>query len=66
VKDAAGNQFATRIGNVFVIGKGTKSLVSLPRGKGIKRTVLEESQLTAQRREEDKQKAQEKKSKSKD
>jgi len=42
VKDAAGQQFATRVGNVFVIGKGTKSLVSLPRGKGIKRSILEE------------------------
>lgn len=45
VKDAAGQQFATRIQNVFVIGKGTKSLVSLPHRKGIKRSVLEESEL---------------------
>jgi len=44
VKDAIGQQFATRIGNVFTIGKGTKSLVSLPRRKGIKRSVLHESQ----------------------
>lgn len=38
VKDAEGNTFATRAGNVFVIGKGDDSknaLVSLPRGKGI-------------------------------
>jgi small subunit ribosomal protein S4e len=42
IKDAAGQQFATRIGNVFVIGKGTKSLVSLPKHKGIKRTALDE------------------------
>jgi small subunit ribosomal protein S4e len=42
IKDAVGNQFATRIGNVFVIGKGGKSLVSLPRGKGVKKTILEE------------------------
>jgi len=45
VKDAAGQSFATRLQNVFVIGKGTKSLVSLPRKKGIKRSVLEESEL---------------------
>jgi len=45
VKDAAGNAFATRLSNVFVIGKGTKSLVSLPRSKGIKRTILEEAEL---------------------
>jgi len=42
VKDAAGHQFATRIANVFVIGKGTKSWVSLPRGKGIKKSIMDE------------------------
>jgi len=46
VKDAAGQAFATRISNVFVIGKGTKSLVSLPQKKGIKRTPLEELELS--------------------
>jgi len=45
VKDALGQQFATRISNVFVIGKGTKSMVSLPNKKGIKRSVLEEAEL---------------------
>jgi len=44
VKDAIGSVFATRLSNVFVIGKGTKPLVSLPRRKGIKRSVLEDSQ----------------------
>jgi len=47
IKDAAGNSFATRLGNVFVIGKSdgktTKALVSLPKGKGIKKTILEEA-----------------------
>jgi len=42
IRDAAGQQFATRITNVFVIGKGTKSFVSLPSRKGIKKSVLEE------------------------
>jgi len=42
IKDAAGQQFATRLGNVFIIGKGTKSLVSLPSGKGIRKSILEE------------------------
>lgn len=42
VKDAQGNTFATRMTNVFVVGKGTKSYVSLPRGKGIRLTVAEE------------------------
>jgi len=42
VKDAAGNSFATRIGNVFIIGKGNKPYVSLPRGKGVKLTIADE------------------------
>jgi len=49
VKDAAGQHFATRVGNVFVIGKGVKSLVSLPRNKGIKRTPLEVAELIAKK-----------------
>jgi len=54
VKDAAGSSFATRVTNVFVIGKGTKSLVTLPRGKGIKRTILEDSQVAASKKDETK------------
>uniref|UniRef100_A0A7S3E349 40S ribosomal protein S4 n=1 Tax=Chloropicon laureae TaxID=464258 RepID=A0A7S3E349_9CHLO len=42
IKDAAGNTFATRIQNVFVIGKGNKPLVSLAKGKGIRLTILQE------------------------
>ena len=42
VEDAQGHQFATRLGNVFTIGKGTKPWVSLPKGKGIKLTIIEE------------------------
>ena len=44
VKDSEGNTFATRKGNVFCIGKGSdakQALISLPRGKGIKRTIFE-------------------------
>jgi len=47
VRDAAGNDFATRIGNVFVIGKAegktTKAWVSLPKDKGVKKSILEEA-----------------------
>jgi len=47
VKDAAGHSFATRLSNVFVIGKlegkTPRSLVSLPKGRGIKKTILEEA-----------------------
>jgi len=51
VKDAAGQTFATRINNVFIIGKGTKSLISLPRGKGIKKTILEEAEAKRKKSE---------------
>jgi len=42
VKDALGHSFATRLNNVFIIGKGNKAWVSLPRGKGVKLTIAEE------------------------
>lgn len=42
VKDSAGHVFATRLGNVFVIGEGSTPLVSLPKRKGIKKSILEE------------------------
>lgn len=42
IKDAAGHSFATRVSNVFVIGKGDKPLISLPKGKGIRQSILEE------------------------
>jgi len=44
IKDAAGNEFATRADNVFVIGKGSKPLVSLPKGKGVRLTIVQEQQ----------------------
>ena len=43
IQDATGHEFATRLGNVFTIGKGTKPWVSLPKGKGIKLTIIEEA-----------------------
>lgn len=45
VKDAAGHVFATRLGNVFVIGVGTTPMISLPKRKGIKQSILEERAL---------------------
>ncbi|XP_071956787.1 small ribosomal subunit protein eS4-like isoform X2 [Antedon mediterranea] len=42
IKDNTGHTFATRLSNVFIIGKGTKSLVSLPKGKGIRMSIAEE------------------------
>ncbi|CDJ37662.1 Component of cytosolic 80S ribosome and 40S small subunit, related [Eimeria tenella] len=45
LRDSRGNEFATRISNVFVIGKGEKPMVSLPKDKGIRLTIFEDRQL---------------------
>ncbi|ONM02917.1 40S ribosomal protein S4-3 [Zea mays] len=42
VEDSMGHQFATCMGNVFTIGKGNKPWVSLPKGRGIKLSIIEE------------------------
>ncbi|GFX95976.1 40S ribosomal protein S4 [Trichonephila clavipes] len=42
IKDSLGHSFATRLNYVFVIGKGTKPFISLPKGKGVKLSVAEE------------------------
>jgi len=42
IKDTKGNTFATRLGNVFVIGTGNHPQVTLPKGRGIKKTILQE------------------------
>jgi len=42
VRDVKGNSFATRLNNVFVVGSGNHPQVSLPKGRGIKKTILQE------------------------
>jgi len=42
IKDSQGHSFATRLNNVFIIGKGNKPYISLPKGKGIKLSIAEE------------------------
>jgi len=42
VKDSRGHDYATRIGNIFVIGQGNKAWISLPKQKGIKLNITEE------------------------
>jgi small subunit ribosomal protein S4e len=44
IKDSKGNTFATRLSNVFVIGSGQQPQISLPKGRGIKKTILQERQ----------------------
>jgi len=48
VKDAQGHTFATRIGNIFIIGEGKKPIISLLPGKGIKLTLQEEREKRIQ------------------
>jgi len=42
IKDSVGHTFNTRLENVFVIGKGNKPWISLPKGNGIKLSVIED------------------------
>ncbi|KAL5009987.1 hypothetical protein ScPMuIL_012292 [Solemya velum] len=42
VKDAVGHTFATRLSYVFIIGKGNKPWISLPKGKGVKLSIADE------------------------
>jgi len=51
IKDAAGHTFATRLVNVFVIGRGTRSLISLPKDKGVKKTIIEERDARQRKKE---------------
>jgi len=42
IKDAVGHVFATRLCNVMPIGKGSKPWISLPKGNGIKLSIVED------------------------
>merc|ERR1711879_202166 len=42
IKDAVGHSFNTRLENVFVIGKQGKPWISLPKGSGIKLSIIED------------------------
>lgn len=53
LKDAAGHTFATRVSNVFVIGEGKKSVISLLPQKGIKLSLIEERNKRLRHEEEE-------------
>jgi len=60
IRDKKGQEFATRVENVFVIGQGDKPLVSLPKDKGIMRSIIEQRQMwreSASKQASDKKKA---------
>jgi len=42
VKDTAGNAFSTRLQNIIVIGDGKTPAISIPKGEGIKLTLVQE------------------------
>jgi len=42
VRDTLGHVFATRLGNIFIIGDGKVPAISIPKGEGIKYTLIEE------------------------
>ena len=42
IKDAAGHSYATRLSNIFIVGKGNKAMVTLPKGKGVRLSIAEE------------------------
>jgi len=52
MKDRKGNTFATRKGNVFIIGDGAKPAISLPKAKGVKLTVIEEREHNLNKKKE--------------
>jgi len=56
IRDARGHSFATRIGNIFIIGKGKNPLISLPKEKGIYLNPLEKQQARAEESQKPKKK----------
>ena len=50
IRDATGHSFSTRQENVFIIGTGDKPEVTLPKGQGIKLSILEEREMILKKR----------------
>jgi len=48
LRDKKGNEFTTRITNVFVIGDSSSTWISLPKEKGVKSSIIEERHERAQ------------------
>ena len=42
IRDANGKTFATRLSNIFVIGQGKKPQIKLPKGDGLKLSLIAE------------------------
>jgi len=58
LRDKKGANFATRVANVFMIGaatkEGVKSVITLPKGKGVQLSILEERELRVKKAEKEK------------
>jgi small subunit ribosomal protein S4e len=54
VRDIAGNTFTTRASNVFVIGQGHTSFISLPKGRGLKLSAVEDRKRKLQKQKQEK------------
>jgi ribosomal protein S4E len=50
VRDSAGASFSTRLENVFVIGDKDVPAITLPKGKGVKLTIMEERELIVKKK----------------
>jgi ribosomal protein S4E len=50
MRDTSGNSFSTRAENVFIIGSGETPDVTLPKGKGVKLSILEEREMIVKKR----------------
>jgi len=54
VRDVAGHTFTTRASNVFVIGQGHTSLITLPKGKGLKISTVEDRRRKLNKQKQEK------------
>jgi len=43
LRDKKGHAFATRVNNVFIIGKGANPIISVPKARGVRLTIQEEA-----------------------
>ena len=49
IRDAKNHKFATRKDNIFIIGTGAKPLISLPKSRGIKYSIIEDREFRLKR-----------------
>jgi len=50
LRDVSGASFSTRQDNVFIIGSGDEHAISLPKGQGVKLSILDERDLVTKKK----------------